>query len=274
MACEPTVEAEIGFLGDCRRRPIFHDEPSDDDFLPLEQHRVSITALRDGRKSYRLGLHGIEVVRGLGTDVDPSGPTHGTYLRALEQMIRTLTGASRVVALGNGVIRRSERAQGYRCDETTVLGRFAHCDFSPRASGSSLWVENMLLATEARERLTRRYAIYNVWQSLSEPPQDTPLAFCDPESIATDDAVGCDQVIRTDAGKKIAYELTLYRYSDRQRWFYFPDIERNELLIFTGFDSDAARPQGVPHAAFTDPYCPADAAPRESFDERLIAFFD
>jgi hypothetical protein len=270
-----TVEADIGFLAPGSRRPIFHDEPSSDDFLPLEQHRVTITALRDGRGSYRLDRHGIEVVHLPAVDKDlASSAGRAGYLRTLERKIGDVTGASRVVALGNGVVRRSERAPRHRHDGTTVLGRFAHCDFTRTAAGSRLWVEKLLPKDEARECLSRRYALYNVWQSLSEPPQDTPLAFCDPASTAPDEFVGCDQVMRMAGGQRISFELGLFHHGSGQRWFYFPNLRRDELLIFTGYDSDALRPQGIAHAAFTDPSCPADAPARESIDERLIAFFD
>ncbi|CAE6960816.1 CmcJ/NvfI family oxidoreductase [Paraburkholderia domus] len=272
----PTVDAEIGFLApNSSRRPIFHDLPCSDDFLPLKQHRVTISALRDKRESYKLDTHGVEILNASGLDIDrPLDLPRLTYLRMLEQIVTGSTGASCVMALGNGVVRRSERARRHLHDGTTVLGRFAHCDFSRSPAGSSLWVQKMLGADDARKRLARRYAIYNVWQSISEPPQDTPLAFCDPASVEPSDAVGCDQVIHAPSGERVPFELQLYRYAATQRWFYFPDLRCGELLVFTGYDSDAERPQGIAHAAFTDPSCPADATPRESIDERLIAFFD
>src|SRR5690606_36613247 len=96
------------------------------------------------------------------------------YLREIERLIVELTGASKAVALANGVIRRSERAEGHRQDGTTVPGRFAHCDFSEGPAGSRFWVERLLPAEEARARLQRRFALYNVWRCLSPPPQDTP----------------------------------------------------------------------------------------------------
>ena len=135
-------------------------------------------------------------------------------------------------------------------------------------------MEHLLPAGEARERLTRRYAIYNVWRCLTEPPQDTPLAFCEPASVLPDDVVGCDQVIAASNGSTIRFELSVYHYNPGQRWFYFPNLRRDDLLVFTGYDSDSARPQGVAHAAFTDPSCPEGVPPRESIDERLIAFFE
>lgn len=275
MSDQCAVEADIGFLAPCGRRPIIHDGPSRDDFLPLEQHRVTIAARHDGRRAHRLGRDGIEVVRV--PDVQMTDPARGdrfAYLRMLERVVGGVTGAARVVALGNGVVRRSERAQRYRRDGTTALGRFAHCDFSRAESGSHFWVRETLSIDEARERIGRRFAMYNVWQCLSDPPQDTPLAFCDPQSIGSNDAIACDQVVRTADGRTVRFEFSLFRHDARQRWFYFPNLRRDELVIFIGYDADVAQPQGIARAAFTDPSCPQDVAPRESIDERLIAFFD
>ena len=58
------------------------------------------------------------------------------------------------------------------------------------------------------------------------------------------------------------------------RWVYFPDLHRDELLLFRGYDSDPARSRRVPHTAFDDPSGGDDAPPRESIDIRCVAFFD
>jgi hypothetical protein len=274
MTTTAAIEAEIAFLAPCARRPVLHATPSDGDFLPLEKHVVSINAIHGERANFRLGRDGVEIVPGRAVPrYRPSETGRAAYLGALEQSVAQLTGASQVVALGNGVIRRSERSGRHGRDGTTVLGRFAHCDFSRAAAGSRSWVEHLLPAAEAAPRLAGRYAIYNVWQCLTDPPQDTPLAFCDPATVAQADVVGCDQVIPTADASATRFELSLYRHNPRQRWFYFPNLRPEELLVFTGYDSDPARPQGIAHAAFTDASCPPGAPPRESIDERLIAFF-
>ena len=170
------VEAEIAFLAPCKRRPVFHDIPSDKDFLPLTQHIVPISAVHDERTRFTLDRDGIEIVqRACPLEYQPAGEGRIAYLRALEEFVASTTGAVKVVALGNGVVRRSERSVRHRRDGTTVLGRFAHCDFSPSDAGSRFWVEHLLSGREAQVRLARRYAIYNVWQCLTDPPQDTPL---------------------------------------------------------------------------------------------------
>lgn len=196
------------------------------------------------------------------------------YLREIEQLIVDLTGAAKAVALANGVIRRSERAEGYLQHGTTVPGRFAHCDFSAAPAGSRFWVERMLPAEEAGVRLRRRFAIYNVWRCLSPPPQDTPLALCDVGSVLPVDSVGCDQILCRPDGQRVEFELSVFRYNAGQRWHYFPDMRPEEALVFKGFDSDPCRAGGVPHAAFDRPGVANGILGRVSIDERVLAFFD
>lgn len=274
MTTTTAVEAEIAFLAPCTRHPVLHATPSDEDYLPLEKHVVSISAIHRERADLRLGRDGVEIVPGRAVPGYRLGEVgRAAYLAAIEETVAALTGASKVVAMGNGVVRRSERSGRHGRDGTTVLGRFAHCDFSRSAAGSRSWVEHLLPADDAATRLAGRYAIYNIWQCLTDPPQDTPLAFCDPATVAPADVAGCDQEFPTDGAGATSFELSVYHHNPRQRWFYFPDLHPGELLVFTGYDSDPDRPQGIAHAAFTDASCPPGAPPRESIDERLIAFF-
>ena len=184
------------------------------------------------------------------------------------------TGAARVVAFTGGVIRRSERSPRFRKDGTTVPGRFAHCDFSPNPAGSRFWVERLLPPDEANVRLRCRFAIYTLWRVLSDPPQDTPLAVCDARSVGPHDQVCSDCVVDPADGPEFRFENSVFRYAPGHRWGYFSNMTRDEVLVFKGFDSDPGRAGAVPHAAFDDPSCPPGAPPRESIDERAVAFFD
>lgn len=265
----------MGFLAPCTRKPVFHDGCDAADYLPIETHEVRIEDARRTSDARCLDIEGFVIEHRPSRVRDFfSAPAREQYLREIEQLIVELTGATKAVALANGVIRRSERADGYRQGGTTVPGRFAHCDFSTAPAGSRFWVEQLLAAEEASARLRRRFALYNVWRCLSQPPQDTPLALCDARSVLPADAVGCDQILCQPGGQRIEFELSVFRYNAGQRWCYFSDMRPEEVLVFKGFDSDPSRAGGVPHAAFDLPGCPGDIPGRVSIDERVVAFFD
>jgi hypothetical protein len=191
----------------------------------------------------------------------------------LEQLVQTLSGAEKTLALDSSVLRRNERSRRYLEPGSTVPGRFVHCDYSRGPMGSMYWLDRVLPEEEAQWRRHRRFAIYNVWRALSPPPYDTPLALCDVRTLRAEDRVAADCVCDTEDMPEWRFENSLYRYHPDQRWFYFSHLDAVTSLIFKGYDSDAALTDGVPHSAFDCPDCPADAPARESVDERVIAFF-
>ena len=69
-------------------------------------------------------------------------------------------------------------------------------------------------------------------------------------------------------------EVALLRFNSAHRWYYFPDMRPEEILIFAGYDSDPRYPSIVPHTAVEDPGSSPDAPPRWNIDIRCYALFD
>ena len=63
------------------------------------------------------------------------------------------------------------------------------------------------------------------------------------------------------------------RHNPEHRWFYYPDMTRDEAIIFKTNDSDPAQPHCVPHSAFDDPSCPNGVLTRASIEMRGIAYW-
>ena len=64
-------------------------------------------------------------------------------------------------------------------------------------------------------------------------------------------------------------------YHPAHVWFYFPEMTRDEALVFKVFDSDESKPaRFTAHTAFDDPNTPEDGWARESIETRTFAFFD
>ena len=67
------------------------------------------------------------------------------------------------------------------------------------------------------------------------------------------------------------YHIT---FNPDHRWFYFPNMQRNEALVFKTYDSaQDGRARWTAHASFEDPTSPPGAAARESIEVRALAFF-
>lgn len=192
-----------------------------------------------------------------------------------ERLILELTGADRVVLATPAVRRGSHRTPGFdrlTCHDGLYNTRpvsFAHVDISASTAET--------LASRSRpaaaDRGLRRIAHLNVWRALSPPPQDLPLALCDARTVSREDLVEADAVMDLPGRPETSYVGLVVRHNANHRWFYFPDMSREEVLVFKTYDSEPGKPCHVPHAAIQDPSCPVDAPPRVSIEARAIAYW-
>lgn len=196
-------------------------------------------------------------------DFDESHDWVPSYSDELAGFIQAMSGAAEVVVSAVGL--GSTRLAG----GNGTVG-FCHNDYTAASVGRHI---ADLDAERAEERLAKRFAIYNVWRLVSPPPQSTPLAICDSTSVAIADLVpGLTHWGPPD--EEIYHQNALFRYNPSHRWYYYPDLNRDQLLIWAGFDSDPRFPSIVPHAAFDDPECNDPAAYRTAVHGRAYAFFD
>ena len=66
---------------------------------------------------------------------------------------------------------------------------------------------------------------------------------------------------------------TIPSYHPGHRWWYFSNMERDDVLLFKFHDSDHARTWRCPHTAFADNSF-ANARQRASIEVRSVAFFE
>jgi len=108
-----------------------------------------------------------------------------------------------------------------------------------------------------------------VWRPMRGPLKHMPLALCDAQSVELHDLVATDLILRDRVSE--TYRLT---YNPNHRWYYFPDMQRDEAILIKCYDSDGSRARFTPHVSFDDPTTPPDAPPRESIEVRAFVFFD
>jgi hypothetical protein len=134
------------------------------------------------------------------------------------------------------------------------------------------------------KRSTSKYAFINVWRNIdTEPVIDMPLALCDASTTTKDDLIAFEVRYADRVG-----ENYLSRYSPKHKWFYFPQMTRDECIIFKVWDSLGAEflKQNIAcddqnqfpscfclHSAFRDPTAPSECRKRQSIEIRTIAFF-
>ena len=96
-----------------------------------------------------------------------------------------------------------------------------------------------------------------------------PLAIADARSLPLKDMVRTERRYPDRVG-----EIYHIAYNPEHRWYYFPNMQRYEALVFKTYDSAMdGRARWTAHASFDDPTSPPDAPERESIEIRALAFF-
>ena len=248
-------------------KPFFHVHQRANDHLTLISHTVMITAARGRDPS--LDVEGFCLLEHhASVSLESRRAVLCAYGAEIERLVLDLTGAAKVFAAPLGVLRVVEGA-----DRSTTVHRpvrFVHADCTHDSATKSLcrWFTG-----EERRQLGSRCAIYHVWRSLTPAPQDAPLALCDSRTVRAQDRVAADTILDFPGSRPDRTEVTLFRYSPEHRWYYFPDMARDEVVVFKDFDSDARYPRQVPHTAFDDPTCPPGVPARVSLDLQVFAIF-
>ena len=186
------------------------------------------------------------------------------YYAECERVIREATGAKRVVAFDHIARNAALAAKG---NPIKLPASRVHNDYTAWSAPQRV---RDLMGEEAEELLQHRYAEINLWRPIRGPLLRSPLALCDAQSLAEENLVASELRYPDRTGE--TYSVT---YNPEQRWYYFPKMQADEVVLIRCFDSarsGAARFSA--HGAFDDPQSPADAPPRESIEVRTLVFFD
>jgi hypothetical protein len=182
-----------------------------------------------------------------------------------------VTGADQVVSIG-WVIRRATRdLKGAQPPATDV-----HVDMHPGRAAARF---DAMPESGAYSRAV----MTSFWRTFSPPPQDWPLAILDYRSV--DDAEGepnlllfVDKLPEPDEVPDVIEDAdsqpagSIFAHRSGHRWWFFPDMNQGEALLFKLHDSDHSVAWRAPHTAFQDTTS-AGAHPRESIELRTVAFF-
>ncbi|HTV49721.1 MAG TPA: CmcJ/NvfI family oxidoreductase [Steroidobacteraceae bacterium] len=288
-----TVSAEIDYLSpgsSINRR--FVAPGAEFNTGRYESHRVKI---RNGRQALgKLSLDSVGFTlcshRSSVRDFFDAQEVGRTYPSEVLEVVRQLTGAQRVLPLGWMVRTSGDRellsrqTRGYgsggggvqppasdvhvdMCtDRAQRLAQRLYREHAPRAAGYT------------------RFIATSLWRTFSEPPQDWPLAVCDGTSLEPQEGVPNLMVIvdalpdpatmyaplQAEADMPAA---SVFHFSARHRWWYFPNMTRDECILLKFHDSDHSRAWRAPHTAFRDASRP-EAHIRRSIEFRTVAYFE
>lgn len=202
------------------------------------------------------------------------------YYDEMQKLVMDVSGASLVLIFDHKV--RSSSPSSDNSVRSPV--QRVHCDFSEDSAVQ--WLELLLengVFSHARKRMLNKaegkrllgldFAFINVWRSIDSnaPIQNSPLAVCDASSVSESDQLFYEIHYPIYDGEM--HENLGLRFNDRHRWYYYPQMVKDECLIFKQYDKRSEVSRFVFHTAFDDQLAAVAAPARKSIEVRAVAFF-
>src|SRR3954464_8166885 len=187
-----------------------------------------------------------------------------TYYPEVEALVRHVSGAARVVVFDHKLRSGDGAEREAKLIREPVLS--AHNDYTEWSGPNRV---REIMGGEADALLQHRFAIIQVWRAIGVPIVSNPLAMADARSVAPEDLLVAERRYPHRVGHTYRLE-----YNPAHRWFYFPEMRRDEAIVFKVYDSATdGRARFTPHTSFDDPGTPPGASPRQSIEVRAFAFF-
>ena len=266
-----SIEADLVYTVDTGEKPVNETMGAGDMSRRLtgtyESHTMVIRDGRPLRDQFSLEETGFEFMDHdtAVTDFYDADQLKSVYFPEIEALIKARTGAARVAIFDHTLRSGDEDTRNEKKVREPVLS--VHNDYT-NWSGPQR-VRDILPEDEAEDLLSRRFAIVQVWRAIRNPIQSNPLAICDARTLSAENLIASERRFPHRVGE--TYRIS---YDPGQRWFYFPEMRRDEALVFKVFDSETdGRARFTAHTSFVDPTTPPGAPPRESIEMRAFVFF-
>ena len=230
---------------------------------------VSVHDGRHEKQSSSLDIEGFRLVshETAVEDFYDDAQIESTYHDEVKALLTKMTGAARIEIFDD--TRRSSSLEQQREKKIREPADIVHNDYTARSGIKRLRDHFADEPHEAEKLLRRRFAIVNVWRSIAGPVHNYPLVLCDAATVGPNELVSVERRAEERTG-----ELQVALHGAGQRWYYFPEMQMNEALLFKTFDSETdGRARFTIHSSFEDPGAPMDAPSRESIETRCLLFF-
>jgi len=264
------VEADMNYIIDDGIPPVrYVDWPEEEHKAHRPAYESRSMRIQNGRicgEEFTLPTHGFKLLAKKSTVADFYNERDilQTYYPETEKLIKEQSGAKRVYVFDHTLRTADESRLSERWIRNPVHG--VHNDYTERSAPQRV---RDFLPDEADELLQCRYGIVQTWRPINKPVESEPLALIDGNTIPQVGFIPYQRIYRDRTGE--TYHIS---YSDEHRWYYFPRMTRDEVIVFKVFDTDhSAGVRFTAHSAFSDPTTPPNAGIRESIEMRALAFY-
>ena len=264
------VEADMNYIIDDGIPPVrYVDWPEEEHKAhrpAYESRRMRIENGRTCGEDFALPTHGFKLLpqKTAVADFFSEDDVLQTYYPETEKLIKEQSGAKRVYVFDHTLRTADETQLAERWIRNPVHG--VHNDYTEQSAPQRV---RDFLPDEADQLLKGRYGIVQTWRPINKPVESEPLALIDGSTIPEVGFIPYQRRYRDRTGE--TYHIS---YSEEHRWYYFPRMTRDEVIVFKVFDTDrSAGVRFTAHSAFTDPTTQPDAGIRESIEMRAMAFY-
>ena len=194
------------------------------------------------------------------------GREEGVFYVRMVEMFRKVTGAAHVHVFHHQLRATKDNADGNGFNTSVQPYAVAvHSDLSRHAAEEAF----LRFAGNAVDC----FVYINAWRNITtDPIENNHLAVCDETSLVAPDDYLASHLFMQGA-RLMQYGLSDHNAA-KHRWYYFPKMQMDEVLLFKQFESDTALPGRMTfHTTFVDPTVRPDALERQSIECSAILFF-
>ena len=121
----------------------------------------------------------------------------------------------------------------------------------------------------------KRVIVYNLWRRFDKDGVDTPFAVCDKRTVSEKELIPTDLFNYLPGQEEaLTVEICQSSHNDSHKWYFYPEMNKDEVLMFKTYDSDEQPFIPTLHSAFDYPETPEGASPRKSIEVRAVCFFN
>ena len=181
----------------------------------------------------------------------------------MRELVKKETNADEVYIVSHITRNELQAQQGKK------LGahRLVHNDFTPNFN------ETVKPLIEESKTDPSKISVYNLWRRFDEDSLDAPFAVCDSSTVSENELIPTDLFNYLDGESGFTVEIYQSSFNDNHQWYYYPKMQKDEVLMFKTFDSLEKPFLPTLHSAFDDTSVSGDASPRESIEVRAICLF-
>ncbi|KAK3362335.1 hypothetical protein B0T25DRAFT_4085 [Lasiosphaeria hispida] len=236
---------------------------------PMVSTVVTVTDVTGAEDSFTLDRHGFQ----FGNHESNAAGFHNEdtlraeYYPECEQLLKSVTGATRVVAFDHKVRRGPSYWHKIGADNAKSRGPLHNAHVDQSYDGALIRLRQQF-SDEAEDLRKRPWQIINIWRPIKTVYKD-PLAVADATSVSDTDLVAAS-IVYARSGRRM--ESWAVKPNPAHRWYFKYAQRPDEVILIKCFDSDEAAVRRVPHCAVEDPD-QKDSECRESVEVRCLVLY-